>query len=141
MQVMAMTSTMTSTASQGLTAHEQAEEPTQAAGLAASAEGAMAQADLTRIRYGAWLIGAAFVLLGAAFCVAVQRYATASDVVAVVGSVGSVAGTILGAFFGAQVGSAGKEAAEVRRAHAERTARLALGRLDPRAAEDLIRKL
>ncbi len=138
-----MTSTMTSTASQeqGLTAREQAEEPVQPAGLAASAEGVMARADMTRIRYGAWLIGAAFVLLGAVFCVAVQRYATASDVVAVVGSVATVAGTILGAFFGAQVGSAGKEAAEVRRGHAERAARLALGRLDPMAAEELIRKL
>src|SRR5262245_1476254 len=102
---------------------------------------AMADADMTRIKYGAWLIVAAFVLLGVVFGVAVWRYTHASAVVAVVGSVATVAGTILGAFFGAQVGSAGKEAAEARRAQAERTARLALGKLDPQAAEDLIKKL
>jgi len=101
----------------------------------------MAEADMTRIKYGAWLIGAAFVLLGGVFGVAVWRYSSAADVVAVVGSVATVAGTILGAFFGAQVGSAGKEAAEARRAQAERTARLALGKLDPQVAEDLIKKL
>jgi len=105
------------------------------------ADGAMAEADMTRIKYGAWLIGAAFVLLGGVFGVAVWRYSSAADVVAVVGSVATVAGTILGAFFGAQVGSAGKEAAEARRAQAERTARLALGKLDPQVAEDLIKKL
>ncbi|MGN6794326.1 MAG: hypothetical protein ACTHJW_18230 [Streptosporangiaceae bacterium] len=105
------------------------------------AEGAMAEADMTRIRYGAWLIVAAFLLLGVVFGIAVWRYATASDVVAVVGSVATVAGTILGAFFGAQVGSAGKEAAEARRAHAERTTRMALGKLDPHVAEELIKKL
>jgi len=102
---------------------------------------AMADADMTRIKYGAWLIVAAFVLLAVVFGVAVWRYTHASAVVAVVGSVATVAGTILGAFFGAQVGSAGKEAAEARRAQAERTARLALGKLDPQAAEDLIKKL
>ncbi|MDR2984139.1 MAG: hypothetical protein LBV34_04780 [Nocardiopsaceae bacterium] len=112
--------------------------PVSAPGLA---DGAMAEADMTRIKYGAWLIGAAFILLGVVFGVAVWRYTTASDVVAVVGSVATVAGTILGAFFGAQVGSAGKEAAEARRAQAERTTRLALGKLDPQVADDLMKKV
>jgi hypothetical protein len=129
---------MTQTASQERTGS--ADEP-RAAAPPGLADGAMAEADMTRIKYGAWLIGAAFVLLGVVFVIAVWRYQTAADVVAVVGSVATVAGTILGAFFGAQVGSAGKEAAEARRAQAERTARLALGKLDPHVAEDLIKKL
>jgi hypothetical protein len=37
-------------------------------------------ADLTRIKYGAWLIAAAFLLLGTVFWVAVSRYPSASDV-------------------------------------------------------------
>jgi hypothetical protein len=52
-----------------------------------------------------------------------------------------VVGTIIGAFFGVQIGSAGKEAAETGRAHAERAARLALGKLEPQAAEDVVRML
>jgi hypothetical protein len=130
-------SRMTQTATQEMAAP--AAEPSLAPPTLA--DGAMAEADMTRIKYGAWLIGAAFVLLGAVFGIAVWRYASAADVVAVVGSVATVAGTILGAFFGAQVGSAGKEAAEARRAQAERTTRLALGKLDPQVAEDLIKKL
>jgi hypothetical protein len=106
-----------------------------------AADGAMAEADMIRIRYGAYLIGAAFVLLGTIFGIAVWHYSAASDVVAVVGSVATVAGTILGAFFGAQLGAAGKETAEARRAQAERTTRMALGQMDPQVAEDLIKKL
>ena len=102
---------------------------------------AAATADLTRIRYGAWLIAAAFLLLGAMFGIAVWRYPSASDVAAVVGTLATVTGTILGAFFGAQVGSAGKDAAEAGRRKAERTAQMALGKLDPTVANELVREL
>ena len=97
--------------------------------------------DMARIRYGAWLIVAAFALLGVVFGIAVSQFSTASDVTAVVGSVTTVVGTIIGAFFGVQIGSAGKEAAENGRAHAERAARLALGKLEPQAAEDVVQML
>ena len=95
--------------------------------------------DLERIKYGAWLIGAAFVLLAVVLGIAVWRFTVASDVAAVVGSVATVIGTIVGAFFGVQVGSSGKEAAEAGRAHAERATRLALGKLDPHAADDILK--
>ncbi len=98
-------------------------------------------ADLARIRYGAGLIGAAFVLLGVVFGVAIMHFKAASDVVAVVGSVATVVGTIVAAFFGIQAASSSKAAAEAGRAHAEQTARLALGKLDPQAAEDLLNRL
>ena len=98
-------------------------------------------ADLTRIKYGAWLIAAAFLLLETVFGVAVSRYPSASDVAAVVGTLATVTGTILGAFFGAQIGSAGKDAAEAGRRKAERTAQMALGKLDPTIADEVVRHL
>jgi len=97
--------------------------------------------DIARVKYGAWLVGAAFVLLGVVFGLAVSQFTTAADVTAVVGSVATVVGTIIGAFFGVQVGSSGKEAAEAGRDKAERTARIALGKLDPAAADDVIKAL
>ena len=103
--------------------------------------GQMTAVDLARIRYGACLIGAAFVLLGVVFGVAIMHFKAASDVVAVVGSVATVVATIVAAFFGIQAASSGKAAAEAARAHAEQTARLALSQLDPQAAEDLLKRL
>jgi len=97
--------------------------------------------DLARIRYGACLIGAAFVLLGVVFGVSIMQFKAASDVVAVVGSVATVVGTIVASFFGIQAAASSKAAAEAGRAHAEQTARLALGKLDPQAAEDVLKRL
>jgi hypothetical protein len=98
-------------------------------------------ADLARIKYGASLIGAAFVLLGIVFGVAVSQFTSASDVVAVVGSMATVVGTIVAAFFGIQAASSGKAAAEAGRADAERAARMALGKLDPPSADELLKIL
>jgi hypothetical protein len=103
---------------------------------------------MARIRYGAWLIVAAFALLGVVVGVAVSQFSTASDVTAVVGSVTTVVGTIIGAFFGVQAGAAGKEAAEAGRtkaeagrAQAENAARVALAHLDPAAATQVMNLL
>jgi hypothetical protein len=98
-------------------------------------------AELTRIKYGAALIGAAFVPLGIVFGVAVSHFTSAPDVVAVVGSVATVVGTIVAAFFGIQAASSGKAAADAGRAQAERAARMALGKLDPQSAEDVLKML
>ncbi len=98
-------------------------------------------ADLARIKYGAWLIGVAFVLLGVVFGVAVSQFTSAADVTAAVGSVATVVGTIIGAFFGVQAGSSGKETAEAGRAQAERASRLALAKLDPQDAAEVMRLL
>ena len=70
--------------------------------------------EMIGVKYGAWLVGVAFVLLGVVLGIAVSRFNTAADVAAVVGSVATVIGTIIGAFFGVQVGSSGKESAEAR---------------------------
>jgi hypothetical protein len=97
--------------------------------------------DLARIKYGAWLIGAAFVLLAVVVGVAISQFKTAADVTAVVASVAAVVGTIIGAFFGVQAGSSGKEAAVADRTQAERVTRMALAKLDPAAADDVLNML
>ena len=61
--------------------------------------------DMARVKYGAWLVGVAFILLGLVFGIAVSKLTTAADVTAVVGSVATVVGTIIGAFFGVQLAS------------------------------------
>jgi hypothetical protein len=103
------------------------------------ADSQVATVDLARIRYGARLIGAALVLLGVVFGVAIMHFKAASDVVAVVGSVATVVGTIVAEFFGIQAASSSRAAADAQRAHAEHTARLALGKLDPQVAEDVLK--
>jgi hypothetical protein len=126
--------------------------------------------DLERVRYGACLVGSAFLLLGVVFAIAVWRFAAARDVTAAVGSVATVVGTIVGAFFGVHIGSAAKESvveagrvhanamqaqadavqahayagraqAETGRDRAEKIARMALAKLDPQAAEEIVKAL
>jgi hypothetical protein len=46
-------------------------------------------------------------------------------------------GTVVGAFFGVQVGSAGKERAEAARERSEEMAKAALSMLPPESAEQL----
>ena len=104
-------------------------------------EKAAPNVDMARVNYGAWIVGAAFVLLGVVFGIAVSQFTTAVDVTAVVGSVATVVGTIIGAFFGVQVGSSGKEAADAGRNRAERAARMALGKLDPATADEIVKAL
>jgi hypothetical protein len=101
------------------------------------ADTAGAGMDLARIKYGAGLVLAAFVLLALVFAIAVWQFDTAQDVSAAVGAVAGVVGTIIGAFFGVQVGSAGREAAEIGRAEAEDAARTALAMLDPKVGQDI----
>lgn len=116
-------------------------KPAPAAARAASGAQAATVADLDRVKYGAWLVLAAFVLLAVVFAVAVTQFKSASDVTAVVGSVATVVGTIIGAFFGVQAGSSGKAAAEAGRTQAEQAARIALAKLDPAVADQVMHLL
>jgi hypothetical protein len=104
--------------------------------------------ELERVKYGACLVGGAFVLLGVVFGIAVWRFSAARDVTAAVGSVAAVIGTIVGAFFGIHIGSSAKETAEAGRAHAEagrahaeNIARAALGKLNPATADEVLKKV
>ena len=111
------------------------------AAQASSVQNPAPNIDMARVKYGAWLVGGAFVVLAVVFGVAVSQFRTAADVTAAVGSVATVVGTIVGAFFGVQVGSSGKEAAEAGRNQAERAARMALGKLDPAVADEVVKAL
>ena len=65
---------------------------------------------------------------------------TASDVVAVVGLFTSVLGTLVGTFFGAQVGAAGKEKEQQAALAANRLAQRALAQLAPDQAREILRE-
>jgi hypothetical protein len=100
-----------------------------------------ASVDIIRVKYGACLVAAAFLLLAVVFSIAVYRFTAAADVAAVVASVATVVGTIIGAFFGVQVGTSGKEAAEAQRDRAEGITRVALSKLSPADADDVLKKI
>jgi hypothetical protein len=111
-------------------------------GTGTSADATRAEdADLARLRYGARLIVGAFLLLGVVFSIGAVKISGGAEMVAALGSMTTVVGTIVGAYFGVQIGSHGKEAVEAERIHAERAARLALGKLDPEAADAVNQKL
>lgn len=71
-----------------------------------------AEADLVRMKYGAMIILTGLIVLLMVFLVAVYHYAQAADVATAVGSLTTVVGTLVGAYFGAHVGSAGRERAQ-----------------------------
>ena len=98
-------------------------------------------ADVLRLKFGALIIVAAFALLGVVFAVSIAHFSSAADVTAVVGSVATVVGTIVGAYFGIQVGSHGKEAATAARDKAEMTTQAALAALPPHDAEQVLRSV
>jgi hypothetical protein len=97
--------------------------------------------DMIRVKYGACLIAGAFLLLAVVFAIAVYRFTAAADVAAVVASVATVVGTIIGAFFGIQVGTSGKEVAEAQRDRAEQVTRVALSKMSPADADDVLNKI
>ena len=90
--------------------------------------------DQLRIKYGFWVVIGGLVVIVLAFFAAIARWTVASDVTAVVGSVTGVVGTVVGAFFGVQVGSAGKEKAENERNTAQLKLVKAAGALPPDVA-------
>jgi hypothetical protein len=94
-----------------------------------------------RIRYAFWLavIGLGLAALLVVFLV-VEGWKTASDVVAVVGLFTSVLGTLVGAFFGVQVGSAGKEKEQQAAQAANRLAQRALAAMAPEQARTVLQE-
>ena len=99
---------------------------------------AASQTDQMRLRYGFWIVVIGLVLVTLVLVAAILKWNSASDVATVVGSVTGVVGTIIGAFFGVQVGSAGKEKAETARNKAEdKVVRLAAA-LNPIEAKNIL---
>ena len=86
--------------------------------------------DRLRLRYGFWIIITGFALVAFITIVSIFRWAEVT-------SVATVVGTVVGAFFGVQVGAVGKERAEASRERSEELARAALSMLPPESAEQL----
>jgi hypothetical protein len=84
------------------------------------------RAEQMRILYGFWVVVLGFGLVALVALAAIYKWTTAAEVATVVSSITGVVGTVVGAFFGLQVGSAGKAKAEAdRNAAEERALRLA----------------
>jgi hypothetical protein len=93
--------------------------------------------DRLRLRYGFWIIITGFALVAFITVVSIFRWAEVTSVATVVGAVSSLVGTVVGAFFGVQVGAVGKERAEAARERSEEAVKAALSMLPPESAEHL----
>jgi hypothetical protein len=93
--------------------------------------------DRFRLRYGFWIIITGFALVAIITIISIFRWAEVTSVATVVGAVASLVGTVVGAFFGVQVGGVGKERADAARERSEELTRTALSMLPPEAAEQL----
>jgi hypothetical protein len=105
-----------------------------------------------RIHHAFWLSIFGLALAGALAVILVlaagMQVGTASEVVAIIGLFTSVTGTLVGAFFGLQIGAAGAEherhsrqKAEESRQRAEEATRIALAHLHPDTAKELVSAL
>jgi hypothetical protein len=93
--------------------------------------------DRLRLRYGFWIIITGFALVFLITIISTFRWVEVTSVATVVGAVASLVGTVVGAFFGVQVGAVGKERAEAERERSEQGIKAALSMLPPEAAEQL----
>ena len=112
------------------------------------AENPPSKADELRVRYGRDVVIAGFLFLAIIFGIVVFRWSTAQDVSIVLAAMTGTVGTIVGAFFGLNVGAAGKEKAEEGRSKAEdkkddaqKLATAFAARLDPSVAEEARRSV
>ncbi len=97
--------------------------------------------DKIRLKYGFWVIIIGFILVAGIFIVATLKWQEASDVTAVVGAFTGLIGTVVGAFFGAQIGTAGKEKVERERKEAEEKAFRIATLIAPDKAKDILNKI
>lgn len=98
--------------------------------------------EIRRMQYAFWLavIG---LLLSAILVVIliVWENMPGSDVVAIVGVFTSVTGTLVGAFFGVQIGSMGREQEREERKKMETMTMQALAEMDPRRGRDFMKEM
>jgi hypothetical protein len=110
------------------------------------------ETEVLRIKYAFWLAvtGLLIAAVLAIFLVfrAEMKDVKSADVVAIVGLFTSVIGTLVGAFFGIQIGAAGTEQerksrrdAEQDRRQAEGIARIAMGHLTPEVASQVMQMM
>jgi hypothetical protein len=95
------------------------------------------QLDQMRLRYGFWIIIIGFGLVAFITVVSIFAWSEVTNVATVVGAVSSLVGTVVGAFFGVQVGSVGREKAEAARDRSQEVTEAALSMLPPESADRL----
>ena len=97
-----------------------------------------AGAPSPRWKYGLWAVFAGLAAICVVSVVGVLRYSTPSDAAAAIAPVVAAISALTGAYFGVQVGSAGKEQSDAARdaAHSEALKFAAIA--DPQMAQDLI---
>ena len=94
-----------------------------------------------QVRYGFAVVVIGLILVAFIFGIALVRWSSASDVSTVVSSATGVVGTLVGAFFGVQVGSAGKDKSDAARKEAEDRALHFAAALSPDEAAKVLDKL
>jgi hypothetical protein len=80
-------------------------------------------------KYGVVVVLAGLAVILLAFFLALREYDRAAEVSTALAPITGVVGTIVGAYFGVQVGAAGREKAEAARAQSDRVAQSALSAL------------
>lgn len=88
-----------------------------------SLRGADTSADAVRARYGVYVVTVGLLVILAGFVLAVLHYSDAGSVSTALAPITGVVGTIVGAYFGVQVGSQGKAESDSARTQAENQAK------------------
>ena len=103
------------------------------------------QTEDTKARYGFWIViaglGSVIVLyIGTIITFAILSSADtlANNVVAAMGAITGVIGSLVGAYFGVQVGASGKETSDAAAAQSSALAQGAMSQLNPQQAQDAI---
>jgi hypothetical protein len=99
--------------------------------------------ETKRMRYAFWLavVGLALSATLVIFLVVVAKMRTSADIVAIIGVFTSLTGTLVGTFFGVQVGSAGREQEREDRKQMETMAMKAIGNLNPEMANQIMKDM
>ena len=106
-----------------------------------SSNSSKSNAGQSQTKYGFGIVVIGLILVGFIFGIAVLRWTSASDVSTVVSAATGVIGTLVGAFFGVQLGSAGKDKSDAARQTAENKALHFAAALEPSKAQQVMEKL
>ena len=99
------------------------------------------EVDRLRLKYGLLIILTGFALVALMAIISIFKWEDVTNVATVIGATTSLVGTVVGAFLGVQVGSAGREQVEADRQRLEETSQIALSMLPPEVADQIRREM
>jgi hypothetical protein len=91
-----------------------------------------------RLKYSLWVVLVGLLASLVAVLVAIWKLTDPTSIAGVVASLTGLVGTVVGAFFGVQVGAAGKEKAEAERSDAERMVTRMAAAMTPEQAASVL---